>query len=103
MEAANDHVLEAVALYACPVFDLVRGDVLHIAGHVVRGVGVGALGTYRRHELVILVGYVILCRDLRHAVYLVVEPLALGGVGHLAVGLVAAFNVVEVGQLLLVV
>ena len=45
METAYDHILEAVALNACPVLHLVRRNVLHIASHVGRGVGIGTVGS----------------------------------------------------------
>ena len=55
VEAAENAVLEAVGLDLRPVLELVGGDFLHVAGHVVGGVGVGAAGADDGHELVILV------------------------------------------------
>ena len=45
METTDDHILESVALNACPVLHLVRRNVLHIASHVGRGIGIGAVGS----------------------------------------------------------
>ena len=100
VEAAYHHVLEAVALDFGPVDHLVGGNVLDIAGHIVAGVGVGALGSDRRHELVVLVGDVVAGCQLRYRVYLVIGLASLLGVGHLAVALVALLYLVEVGLLL---
>ena len=47
METADDHVLETVCLNLGPVFYLVRRNILDIAGNVIRGVGIGTLGTNR--------------------------------------------------------
>ena len=35
METTNGHIHEAVGLNLCPVINLVRGDILHVAGHIV--------------------------------------------------------------------
>ena len=55
VETTDDHVLETVALNACPVLHFVRGDVLGVARHIVRRVGIRALGTDGSHEFVVLV------------------------------------------------
>ena len=55
VETAEDAVLETVGLDLRPVFDLVGGNLLDIAGHVVGGVGVGAFRADDGHQLVILV------------------------------------------------
>ena len=43
VETTNHHIHEAVALYLRPVLHLVRGNVLHITGDIVRRIGIGAL------------------------------------------------------------
>ena len=100
METADNHILKAVSLDASPVVHLVGGDVLHVARHVVAGVGVGAVGTDARHQLVILVGDEVLCCNLRHRVNLMIEALALCRVCHGAIMLVTALYVVKVRLLL---
>ena len=95
VETADDHVLEAVGLDAGPAVHLVGGDVLGIAGDVGAGVGVGALATDAGHQLVILVGDVVLGGQLRDAVDLVVELTATLGILHEAVLLVAGLDGVE--------
>ena len=95
VEATDDHVLEAVGLNLGPVLDFVRGDVLGVAGHVFRSVGVGAFRTDGRHELVVLVGDEILRGQLAHRVDFVVGDAAFLGVGEGAVLLVASLNVVK--------
>ena len=95
VEAADDHVLEAVGLDASPVLNLVRRNILHINRLVERCVGVGAVGTDKGHQLVVLVGDIVLSCELRHAVDLVVGLSASGRVGQLAVGLEALLNLVE--------
>ena len=89
------HILKTVGLHAGPIFHLIRGDVLHVAGHVKRGVGVGALRTDGRHQFVVFVGDEILGCQLRHAVYLVIGAFALGGVCQCAIHFVAGLDVVE--------
>ena len=61
VETTDDHVLETVGLDACPAVHLVGGDVLGITGHVGAGIGVSALTADAGHQLVILVGDVVLC------------------------------------------
>ena len=100
MESAYNHILEAVALYACPVFKLVGRYVLHIARNVVAGVGVGAVGSDGRHKLVVLVRDEVACCYLRYRVDFVVQLAAHGRVGYGAVVLVAALYVVEIWLLL---
>ena len=60
METTDHHVLETVTLDSGPVLDLIRGDVLRIAGHIVRGVGIRPFGTDGSHQFVILIGNEIL-------------------------------------------
>ena len=42
METTYHVVLETVGLYLCPVVQLVRGYILHIARHIVTGICIGA-------------------------------------------------------------
>ena len=95
VETTDDHVLETVGLDLGPVFDLVRGYVLGIAGDIVRCEGVGALSTDGCHQFVVLVGNEVLGCHLRHAVDFVVGLLAGCGVCQLSVGLVTGFDLVE--------
>ena len=99
VESSDDHVLEAVGLDACPVLHLVGGDVLYVAGDVEAGEGVGAVRTDEGHQLVVLVGDVVLGSELADAVNLVVGLLAGCGVRQLAVGLEALFDLIEQGSL----
>ena len=66
MEAADNHILEAVGLNAGPILNLIRRNVLHIASHIVARIGITSLRSDACHELVILVGNVILGSKLRH-------------------------------------
>ena len=100
METADHHVLESVALYLCPVLNLVVRDVLHIAGHVVGSIGVGALASDARHQLVVLVRDVVFGSQLRNRIDFVVSLLALCRVGQLAVALISACDFVEIRLLL---
>ena len=95
MEAANHHILETVALDLSPVLNLVAGDILRIAGHIVRGEGVGSFSTDSGHQLVVLVGDEVLGCHLRDAVDLMVLLLAGLGIRQSAVFLVALFDLVE--------
>ena len=97
MEAANHHILETVALDLSPVLNLVAGDILRIAGHIVRGEGVGSFSTDSGHQLVVLVGDEVLGCHLRDAVDLMVFLLAGLGIRQSAVFLVALFDLVEQG------
>ena len=56
VESAYGGVLETVCLNLCPVFNLVAGDVLGIAGYIVAGVGICSVGSDGRHQLVVFVG-----------------------------------------------
>ena len=95
VESADDHVLEAVALNLGPVLNLVAGNVLGIAGHVVAGERIGTLGSDGGHQLVVFVRDEILGCHLRDRVDFVVFLLAKFGVFDEAVFLVAAGNLVE--------
>ena len=99
MEAANHHILEAVGLHLCPVLNLVRGNVLYIAGHVVRGEGIRALATDGSHQFVVLIGNEVLGCELRDAVYLVVLLLTCCLVGYGSVFFVALLYLVQQGGL----
>ena len=66
VESAYHHVVEAVGLYSRPVVHFVRRDVVHIAGHIVACVGVGAGCSDGGHEFVVLVWYEVACGNLRH-------------------------------------
>ena len=95
VEATNHHVLETVGLDACPVFHLVGRDVLRITSHVVRRVGIRALCTDGRHQLVILIRDEILCGKLAHTVNLMVSFLACHGVGQLSISLETLLDLVQ--------
>ena len=96
METADHHVLESVALYLSPILYLVVRDVLYIAGHIVGSIGVGALASDARHQLVVLVRDVVLGCQLRNRVDFVISLLALCRVGQLAVALISASDFVEI-------
>ncbi len=96
VETADDHVLEPFALDLCPVLHFVRGNILGVAGHVVRCVGVGALSTDGRHELVVLVRDEILRGNLRDAVDFVVFLAAKLRVADEPIFLVSTLDVVQI-------
>ena len=95
VEATDDAVAETVGLYLGPFFYLVRGDVLGVARHVEAGVGVGAIGADGGHQFVVLVGDGQLGGFIRKTVYRMVDGLALGLAGGLAVNFKLLFNLVE--------
>ena len=100
MKTTNDHVLETVGLNLRPVLNLVRGNVLGIAGHVVRGVGVGTLGTDGSHQFVVLIGDEVLGSHLADAVDARIGHSTLLGVGQLAILFIALLNVSQQRSLL---
>ena len=96
VEAADDHVLEAVALHFRPCVYFVGRDVLHITGDIIVGIGVRALAADGSHHLVVLVGDVVAGCQLRDGVNLVIPLLACLGVGDVAVLFEAGLDGVEV-------
>ena len=100
VETTDYHVLETVALYLCPVLYLVVRDVLYIAGHVVGSIGVGALASDARHQLVVFIRDVVLGSQLRNRVDFVICLLALSRVGQLAIALISVSDFVEIRLLL---
>ena len=97
MKAADDAVLEAIGLDLGPVLDLVRGDVLGVAGDVEVRVRVRARGADSGHQLVVLVGDGILRSLVADAIDLTIECLAFGLVGGFAIDFKKAFDLVEEG------
>ena len=97
MEAADDAVLESLGLNLGPVFHFVAGDILGVAGYVEAGVGVGAVGADGCHQLVVFIGNGIFRGFVRQAVDGVVDGLAFGFVGSLAIDLESLFDLVEQG------
>ena len=97
METADDHILETVCLNLGPVFYLVRRNVLDIAGNVIRGVGIGTLGTNSRHQLVVFVRDKVFGSQLRHRVNLVVGLTALGRICQRAILLITSLNIGQQG------
>ena len=79
VEKAEHRVLEAVGLDDQVVLQLVGGDVLVIVGEVDPGGGVGATGADQGHQLVVLVRDGEGGGQLRNAVNLFVDGLALSG------------------------
>ena len=59
VEAADNHILEAVTLNLCPSVQLIRWNILYIASYVIRSVGVCTLTTDGSHHLVVLVRDVV--------------------------------------------
>ena len=103
MEEPQHRVLEAVGLDNQEVLQLVGGDVLVVVGEVDPGCGVGPARTYQRHQLVVLVGDGKRGGQLRNAVDLFVDGLALGGLRlvDFPVLLEQLFNLVKQRLLLL--
>ena len=95
VETTYHHVLESVGLDLCPVLNLVRRDILRIAGHVVRRVGVRPFCTDGCHQLVVLIGNEILGCHLRHRVDLMVCLLTGCRIRQLAISLIALFNLCQ--------
>ncbi len=97
VESAQHGVLEAVGLDACPVFDLVGGYVLDVAGLVVGGVGIRTVGADGGHEFVVLVGNGYERCFIAYGVNLTVDVAAFHRVGGVAVDLKEVFDFVEQG------
>ena len=95
VESADDHILETVGLDLSPVGDFVRGDVLHIARHVVRCVGIRSLCSDGRHQLVVLIGDEVLGGQLADGVDLVILLPTQFRVGDEAILLVACLDIVQ--------
>ena len=95
VEAADDGVLEAVGLDACPVVDLVRRDVLDVDGHVLRRVGVRSVGADGGHQLVVFVGNGQFRGFVAYRVDAVVDGRAFGLVRRLAVDFEETFDFIE--------
>ena len=91
METTNDHILETVCLNLGPVVYLVGGDILRIAGYIVRSIGIGTLSTDGSHQFVILVGDEVLGSDLTDRVNLVVSLLTSLRVSEFTISLIALF------------
>ena len=103
MEATNDHILKAVALYFRPRFNLVAWYILHITSNIVRCIGVCSLTSDGCHKLVVLVRNVVLCSYLRNRVNLVIPNLALCRVCHVAILFVKFLNLLQIRAFCLVV
>ena len=101
METTDGHVHEAVCLDLGPVVNLVRGDILHIASHVIARIGIRALRADGGHQLIVFIGNVVLGCQLTQRVNLVVGLTTLHRVGHLAILLIALLNLVEQWRLFL--
>ena len=95
METTNHHILETVALNLRPILNLIRGYILGIAGHIIRGISIRTLCTDGSHQLVILIGDEVLGSHLRHRVNLVIGLFAALGIGEFTIGLVALFNLCQ--------
>ncbi|CDC95889.1 unknown [Alistipes sp. CAG:268] len=95
VEPADHGIAETVGLDLRPVLDLVRGDVLDVDGHVLRRIGVGAVGADGGHQLVVFVRD----RDFRgfvaDRVDAVVDRRTLGLVRRLTVGLEELLDLIE--------
>ena len=95
VETTDDHILETVCLNLGPVLDLVRGYILDIARHIVRGKGIGTLRADGRHQLVVLIRDKVLSSHLTDAVDAAIGLTALLRVCQLAILLV---TLLDVGQ-----
>ena len=91
MEPTNHHILEAVSLNLGPVIDLIGRDILRIAGDIIRGVGISALGTNGCHQFIVFVGNKILSSNLRDRVDLMISLLTRLRVCQLAISLITLF------------
>ena len=66
VETANHHILETVGLNLGPVINLVRWDILGIAIHFIRCIGIGTLSTNSSHQFVVLIRNKVLGSHLRN-------------------------------------
>ena len=97
MEPTDDHMLETVALDLRPVLDLVGGDILGIAGYIIRGEGVCTLRTDSRHQFVVLIGDKVLGSHLTHRVDLVIRLFTLIRVCQQTITLITVLDVFQQG------
>ncbi len=95
VESSQYRVLEAVGLYAGPVINLVGRNILHIAGHIVARIRVGAVCTDGAHQLVVLVWDSYFRRLVAHRVDFAVYAGTLGAVGSAAVCFKKSLDAVE--------
>ena len=95
MESADHQVPETVGLNLRPVLDLIARNVLHIAGHVIAGIGIGSVGTDGSHQLVVFIRNEISGRFVGKAVDDMIDGLAFGLIGGLAVLFELGFNRIE--------
>ena len=93
VETADDHILETVGLYLCPILNLIGRNVLCVASHIVRSEGIRTFGSDGCHQFVVFVGDEVFGGKLAHGVNLVVLLSAQGFVGDGAVFLVPLFDV----------
>ena len=95
MESTDNHILETVTLDLRPVLNLIAGDILRIACHIVRGIGIRALGTNGSHQLVVLIGDEVLGSELTHGVNLMISLSACLRVCESAIGLITQFDLCQ--------
>ena len=95
METADDHVFETIRLYLSPRLDLVCWDILLIACHILRGIGVASFRSDGGHHLVVLVRNIIFGCELRDRVDLMIGFLAQCGISDMTVLLKSVLNRVE--------
>ena len=95
VESSQYRMLETVGLYARPVIYLVGRNVLHIAGHIVTRIRVGAVCADSAHQLVVLVGDSYFRRLVAHRVDFAVYAGTLGAVGGAAICFKKSLDAVE--------
>ena len=95
METADNVVFKAVGLNLCPVLNLVAGDVFSIASYIKAGVSVGTIGTDSSHKLIVFIGDSQLGCFVTQAVDYMIDGLAFGFIGSLAIHFELLFNLVE--------
>ena len=103
METAQHNILETVRLNLCPILQLIAGDILHIYRLVVTGKGITAVTADVSHQLVVFVGNEVCAGLVTDAVYLVIDSLALFGVGRCTIYLIEVRNLIQQHLLLFIV
>lgn len=103
MEATEYGLYKAIGLNTRPVVYLVGGNVLYVAGYVLRCIRIATYGADSGHKFVVLVGDGYKRSLVAYRVYLMIDGGAFGAVCGLAIYLKKVFDLVKQWLLALVV
>ena len=95
MEETENRVGETLAFNHQPTFQLIVRDILLIDSHIVGCEGIGALCADHGHQFVVLVRDGVFGSLVRNRVDLVINSLALGGIGGVIIDLVQRLDLLQ--------